>query len=226
MKNYYVNNLSADRLKLCYEIAPPRVMRYLQAEINFVNSHIKAEDVVLELGCGYGRAIHLLPANTKLIYGIDISYESLSLAQNEFSERSNICLSQMNSVNLGFRNKRFDVVICIQNGISAFKVNRVELIKEALRVTKTNGVVLFSSYSDKFWNDRLDWFKIQSGYKLVGEIDYSKTKNGIIACRDGFVSNTITEEEFRSLCLQLGYHLQITEIDKSSVFCVIKKSEK
>jgi 2-polyprenyl-6-hydroxyphenyl methylase/3-demethylubiquinone-9 3-methyltransferase len=102
----------------------------------------------------------------------------------------------------------------------------VELIKEALRVTKTNGVVLFSSYSNKFWDDRLDWFKIQSDYKLVGEIDFSATKTGIIACKDGFVSNTITEEEFRSLCLQLGYHPQITEIDKSSVFCVIKKSEK
>ena len=226
MKSYYVNKLSADRLKLCYEIAPPRVLRYLQAEIDFVNSHIKASDIVLELGCGYGRAMHLLPANTKLIYGIDISYESLLLAQNEFSERSNICFSQMNSVNLGFRNKRFDVVICIQNGISAFKVNRVELIKEALRVTKTNGVVLFSSYSSKFWDDRLDWFKIQSCYKLVGEIDYSKTKDGIIACKDGFVSNTITEEEFRSNCLQLGYHPHITEIDKSSVFCVIKKSGK
>ena len=33
MGGYYENYLSADRLRLCYEIAPPRVQRYLEAEI-------------------------------------------------------------------------------------------------------------------------------------------------------------------------------------------------
>ena len=44
--------LSAERLELCYELAPPRVKRHLSAEIEHVVSLIPRDAVVLELGCG------------------------------------------------------------------------------------------------------------------------------------------------------------------------------
>ncbi len=31
--DYYVEALSAERLRKCYEVAPPRVLRYLEAEL-------------------------------------------------------------------------------------------------------------------------------------------------------------------------------------------------
>ena len=52
----------------------------------------------------------------------------------------------MDAAALGFRDRVFDVVVCIQNGISAFKVDRRALIAEAIRVTRPGGSVLFSSY--------------------------------------------------------------------------------
>lgn len=85
MHSYYSHKLSAERLKLCYEIAPLRVKRYFEAEIEFI---------------------------------------------------------------LGFRNRRFDVVVCIQNGISAFKVDQRKLIGETMCVTRSGGTLLFSSYSE------------------------------------------------------------------------------
>ena len=57
MPGYYAEKLSADRLRLCYEIASPRIKRYLTAELDFVLDKLKSTHVVLELGCGYGRVL-------------------------------------------------------------------------------------------------------------------------------------------------------------------------
>jgi len=86
----------------------------------------------------------------------------------------------------------FDVVFCIQNGISAFGVDQKRLIAESIRVTKNNGVILFSSYSPKIWDARLEWFRMQSQLGLIGEIDEEKTRNGTIVCKDGFRATTVS----------------------------------
>ncbi len=151
MSDYYSNKLSAGRLRLCYDLAPPRVKQYLNAEIDFILEKIKPNDNVLELGCGYGRV----------------------------------------------------------------------LINEALRVTKPGGKVIFSSYSEKFWNDRLNWFHIQSEHGLIGEIDYSSTGNGVIVCKDGFRATTFSKEDFNILVAGLKKDYKITEVDNSSIFCEI-----
>ncbi len=221
MPDYYSQKLSAQRLRFCYEIAPPRVKRYLEAEIEFVLSSLKSSDLVLELGCGYGRVLQKLISKAKALIGIDTSYDSLQLALEMVANLPSGCLFRMNAVELGFRSAQFDKVICIQNGISAFHVDRRELIKEAIRVTKGGGTVFFSSYSERFWPDRLEWFEIQSKHGLIGEIDYRATGNGLIVCKDGFKAYTLDRDDFRSLSSDLGCVPNITEVDNSSVFCQI-----
>jgi 2-polyprenyl-6-hydroxyphenyl methylase/3-demethylubiquinone-9 3-methyltransferase len=130
----------------------------------------------------------------------------------------------MDAVNLEFGDDYFDAVLCIQNGISAFHVNQTDLIKESIRVAKHGGLILFSSYSSKFWEHRLEWFQLQSEAGLLGEIDYEKTKNGVIVCKDGFTATTVSPEQFESLTSGLkDIHVNITEVDESSIFCEIIK---
>ncbi|MFB0514569.1 MAG: hypothetical protein ACETVQ_03225 [Candidatus Bathyarchaeia archaeon] len=38
-------------------MAPPRIKRYLNAEIRFVISNLQGKGLILELGCGYGRVM-------------------------------------------------------------------------------------------------------------------------------------------------------------------------
>jgi 2-polyprenyl-6-hydroxyphenyl methylase/3-demethylubiquinone-9 3-methyltransferase len=102
-------------------------------------------------------------------------------------------------------------------------VDQKELIKESLRVTKQKGIVLFSSYSGKFWKHRLEWFQLQTDSGLLGEIDYEKTRNGVIICKDGFKATTVDREQFLSLISHLGVKASIVEIDESSVFCEITR---
>jgi len=221
LKDYYKKSLSAKRLESVYQLAPPRVVQYLDAEIAFVIERIGSSGIVLELGCGYGRVLERLITKANLVVGIDSSDANLRLAENRFRNNPHILLAQMDAATVGFGVRLFDAVVCIQNGISAFHVDPADLIRESMRVTKKGGVVLFSSYSAKFWEDRLEWFRIQSEKGLIGEIDWSQTHDGEIVCKDGFRGITFGPDDFASLAAQLGLHCRISEIDNSSIFCEI-----
>jgi SAM-dependent methyltransferase len=218
---YYSDKLSAERLRRCYEVAPPRVRQYLEAEIQFVLQRIRRDSLVLELGCGYGRVLRRLAGKARRVIGIDTSIGSLRLAHEELHGAPSCSLAGMDAARLGFCDRAFDLVACIQNGISAFHVDRRTLIEEAVRVTRSGGRVLFSSYSPRFWNDRMTWFRAQAEHGLIGEIDEDRTGDGVIVCKDGFMGTTVRADEFRALAEGLGVGCTITEVDESSIFCEI-----
>ncbi|OLS30696.1 MAG: Ubiquinone/menaquinone biosynthesis C-methyltransferase UbiE [Candidatus Thorarchaeota archaeon AB_25] len=220
--DYYTSKLSSNKLKQCYDIASPRVIEYLEAEIEKVLSHIKPHDDVLELGCGYGRVLDTLLQAARAVVGIDTSKDSLELAKVALRTKPRIHLSLMDARTLGFHDSVFDKTICIQNGISAFNIEPRNLVKESIRVTRDGGICLFSSYSDRFWEHRLDWFRKQSEENLLGEIDWEETRNGVIVCKDGFRATTFREDDFKTLSASLGLDAEIVEVDHSSVFCIIK----
>lgn len=74
---YYSEKLFAMRLKQCYEMVSPRIKLYLEAEIQYILEHIKPSDIVLELGCEYGRVLSRLAQKAKKVYAIDTSEGSL-----------------------------------------------------------------------------------------------------------------------------------------------------
>jgi 2-polyprenyl-6-hydroxyphenyl methylase/3-demethylubiquinone-9 3-methyltransferase len=204
-----------------YDLALLRVKQYLDAEVNYVLERIHEGDLVLELGCGYGRNLPKLAGAAQWVIGIDTSLATLKLAKKDFRALSKCLLAGMDAVRLGFQEQVFDCVVCIQNGISAFHVDQRALIDESIRVTKPNGIVLFSTYSDKFWNHRLQWFELQSEAGLLGEIDYEKTKDGVIVCKDGFKATTVRCEDFLALTAHINADVRIVEVDESSLFCKI-----
>ena len=221
MQGYYEKKLSAERLKKCYDIAPPRVRQYFASELSHVLKKIDPGDKVLDLGCGYGRILPELAKKAGIVVGIDKSNASLILAQKTIEGLSNCLLIETDAVQLSFVKNTFDVVICIQNGISAFHVDQKDLIMESIRVTKLGGTILFSSYSDKFWDHRLEWFQMQAEEGLLGEIDYDKTEDGLIVCKDGFKATTMRPSQFLALTSDLDVEVKIVEVDDSSLFCEI-----
>ena len=219
MNNYYSQYLSSNRLKKCYDIASSRVQQYLEAEINFVLEKINRTDCLLELGCGYGRVIKRLLEKSNSVIGIDRSYESIRLAKHYVKNTDSLRLYVMDAIVLGFKDNQFDITLCIQNGISAFHVAPERLLHEAIRVTRAGGIVLFSSYSVKFWENRLEWFIDQATHGLIGEIDELATGNGTIVCKDGFTATSITAEKFHDLASLFDVSAYVYEIDESSLFC-------
>ena len=226
MPDYYSEKLSADRLRQCYGVAQPRVQQYLQAEIDYTLSQISEGGSVLELGCGYGRVLRPLADKAATLIGIDTSLASLNRAGEYLSGKDNCFLVCMDAARLGFRESVFDVVVCIQNGISAFHLDQRQLIRESLRVTRPGGQALFSTYSSSFWDDRLAWFELQAQAGLIGEIDYERTGDGNIVCKDGFTAGTVPREKFFTLVAGLGADMELIEVNDSSLFCRLTKKGK
>lgn len=221
MSSYYKDKLSADRLKRCYEIATPRVQQYLNAEIDHVLMKIHPGDTVLELGCGYGRVLSRLVHKAGLVIGIDTALDSLFFGWEMLDNISNCQLLNMDAIQLGFHDRIFDLVVCIQNGISAFHVDHRDLLRESIRVTKHGGTILFSTYSNKFWKHRLEWFHLQSDAGLLGEYDREKTRDGVIVYKDGFTAITVQPEQLLSLTEEFDVDAKVMEVDESSLFCEI-----
>lgn len=222
---YYKEKLSADKLLRCYEIAPPRIKQYLRAEIRFVISNLRGSDLVLELGCGYGRVMKEASQFVTHIIGNDISRGSLELVRSYMEGCQNYAVFLMDASQMSFRSCIFDAVFCIQNGISAFGIDKKGLIAESIRVTKENGLILFSSYSPKIWKDRLEWFRRQSQAGLIGEIDEEKTFDGTIVCNDGFRATTVSSDQFTKLFDEFNLTVSIIEVDKFSIFCIAIKAK-
>lgn len=221
MSGYYDSRLSADRLKRCYDIAPPRVRQYMEAEIEFVRAKLPAKGRVIELGCGYGRVLPRLKKESVRVFGIDTSLASICMARESLNKKNGFHLVVMNAACLGFPDAAFDVVVCIQNGLSAFKEDPLQLIREAVRITRKGGCVLVSTYAERFWEDRLNWFRLQAGEGLLGEIDEHATKDGTIVCKDGFTARTFRPDELKVLASKATENYRLTEVDQSSLFCEI-----
>ena len=224
MGSYYEDRLFGSRLEQVYDLASRRIHQYLDAEVHYVVENVQGSTRVLELGCGYGRAMKEVAPHVTRLVGNDISRGSLDLAASHLRYFRNCDLVRMDASRLAFRDGTFDAVFCIQNGISAFGRDRHQLVEEAVRVAKDGGAILFSSYSPRIWADRLEWFRAQSKAGLLGELDESRTKDGTIVCKDGFRASTVGDDEFRALFAELGLEATICEVDGSSVFArAVKK---
>ncbi len=216
---YYREKLAAERLRECYEVAPARARAYLEAEIDFVLERCMPSSRVLELGCGYGRVLGRLVERAAIAVGIDTSVASLRLARELLGGIAGVRLLAMDALYTGFADRPFDLTVCVQNGISAFGRDQGALIAEAVRVTRSGGTLLFSSYAERFWEARLEWFEAQAAAGLIGEIDREATRDGVIVCKDGFRATTVDAAGFDALARRVGLTSRVTEVAGSALFC-------
>ena len=196
--------------------------QYLDEEIAFIKGRLKGFEDVLEIGSGYGRIIKQIAPSCRTVTGIDISEKNVIHAHEYLRETSNaetICedIFSMNSTD------RYDVVLCMQNGISAISGDVSRLVSIVMQSMKNDGFAYLSTYSDRFWDYRLEWFVEQQDKGLIGEIDFEKTGNGVICCKDGFVSRSYSEDELRDIGRNAKCKYEIMEVDESSVFLVLNK---
>lgn len=222
MDNYYAKNLNSKKLFQVYETQIPRVKQYLQAEIDFVKRNLSSTQSVLELGAGYGRIIRELAPYCGSIVGIDISVESVELGKEYLKDYSNASIVAMDVHRMKFP-KPFDVILCLQNGLSAMRADST-VIHKILDKVALGGTAYFSSYSAKFWDFRLKWFEEQASKGLLGEIDYTKTKNGVIICKGGFKATIYSPEDFEKIGEELGYPYKVQEVDESSLLLIVHKT--
>lgn len=220
MRNYYAERLNAGKLLAVYDTDIPCIARYLTAEIDYIKGCIKEDFKAIELGAGYGRIMKELAPHLKHIDGIDIAPDSVEFGQLYLRDTPGARLYLADAFSFETE-ERYDLVICAQNGLSSIKGDPYLLTQKAVGLLNVGGTALFSTYSSKFWAYRLAWFQQQADEGLLGELDFEKSVNGKIVCKDGFTSISFTEEDLKNLGASTGKHFYIEEVDCSSVFLII-----
>ena len=220
--NYYDQNLNAQKLYQVYQSKYCGVSQYLEAEISYVKNHLQGTEQILELGAGYGRIMKELAPFCRSIVGIDISRENVEFGREYLKEMENAQLLIMDAHHIQLE-ASFDVILCLQNGLSAMKVEPMEYVKEVMALLSADGKAFFSSYSPNFWEQRVAWFQEQAEKGLLGEIDMDETKDGVIVCKDGFRATTHSLEDMDMIGRASGYGSQVPEVDESSIFLVVEK---
>ena len=130
--------------------------------VRFENLPIKAEDHILDLGCGEGR--HTLGAyqqsSATSFVGVDLSYKDLSTAKQRFIEcftdnnKSRSCtFIQSDGTCLPFPEQTFDHVICseVLEHIHDYK----KMLLEITRVLKPGGTLTISV--PRAWPEKICW---------------------------------------------------------------------
>ncbi len=224
MGNYYSEKLHAFGLYDVYDTAIERIRQYLEAEIDFVRRNLRGNERVLEIGAGYGRIMKELSPRVASMVGIDISEDSVNFGRDYLKDCRNCSLQVMDAHDLAFA-EEFDVVLCLQNGLSALKGKRAprSLLEGVLKTLVPRGKVYCSTYSPNFWEVRLAWFYEQAKKGLLGEIDGEATREGRVVCKDGFVSTSFSREELDNLGKALKVPYEVKEVDESSLFLFLDK---
>ena len=221
MGNYYAESLNSQKLFQVYNTAIPRIRQYLEAEIDFVRRHLTGREQVLEVGAGYGRIVRALAPSCAGILGMDISPDSVILGREYLKDLPNADMVEMDVHHMHF-DQSFDVTLCLQNALSAMRADD-QVIQNILGLLSPGGTAFFSTYSANFWAWRIAWFQEQADKGLLGELDPEQTKDGVIVCKDGFRATTQTPEEYEAIGRASGLPYEVTEVDGSSLFLVIRK---
>lgn len=128
-RNFILKSIEKRRVKLAIKLA-----------------EIKKEDIILDLGCGEGYLLSLLP-KTKEIIGIDISRIVLSKARKLLRSRKDIKLMYCNAENILFRREYFDKILCSE--VLEHTPNPKKVIKEIYRILKQDGILVVSIPNEK-----------------------------------------------------------------------------
>ena len=146
-----INNAFYDTLKDAWYTASNHPVALLRAEnrlrIPWISSEIEKKFPssvdVLDIGCGAGFLTNAL-AEKHTVTGIDLSQTSLSIAEKHDATKS-VKYLYADAYSLPFDNTSFDVV-CAMDVLEHVE-SPAQLIKEAARVLKPNGLFFFHTFN-------------------------------------------------------------------------------
>jgi ubiquinone/menaquinone biosynthesis C-methylase UbiE len=108
---------------------------------------------VLDIGCGPGVYADELVKRCNKLYGVDVSHEMISIAKEKQHRNAEFSVGSIEK--LQFQDEFFDATVCI--GVLEYLDSVESGIKEVARVTRENGIAIFTSPNASSILNKLDY---------------------------------------------------------------------
>jgi len=128
---------------------------------------------ILDVGCGPGVYAEELSSRCEELYGIDVSSKMIEMAKAKNLPNAKFSIGRIED--LQFQSSFFDAVVCV--GVLEYLDDIEKGIREVARITRGNGVAIFTSPSASSILNKLDYYMRLALKTLRGvmRIDISKS---------------------------------------------------
>lgn len=160
------------------------------------------EAKVLDCGCGDGHLTNIISNYCHNVTGVDMSYRSILLAQNDYPKISFV----LDSIeNYARTSEQYD--ICVANMVLSNVENINDITEAVFRILNNNGILLMTIPHPCFWSeycgyDREEWFNYNKQQCITG--DFSITGAGVLG-KSTYYSRPL--EVYLNTFIQKGFQL-------------------
>lgn len=137
---------------------PSSYKAWFKEEKEFLRKNVDSKTKLLDVACGDGKGLKMVSDIIKEGVGLDFDENALKDAKNNFKDSSNIKFVLGDAESLPFEENSFDVVICIGSLCNAGD-KKVRWLEEMGRVSKKNGSIILSVYSEDAFDERIKFYK-------------------------------------------------------------------
>lgn len=191
-----------DFLEAGYAAAPPRIRAALAAEIDFLRSVLAGQERVLEIGCGHGRLLDALHDSAREWVGLDLLEGYLLRAKARGLARTRLVTGRAEG--LPFRDEAFDAVLCPQATLGLLGEAKLSTLREARRVARRGGRLVFVVYSETSVVPRVEWYEEMRRRGLMAPIDWARSGPELLITADGHASECFRRKRLERLFAAAG----------------------
>jgi len=211
------NKTIAEWWKKFLTVCPPLISDWIKKETLCLQQNIKRGSVVLDVGCGWSKDLKVIANIVKKGIGIDNDPEIIKIAKRKLAKFKNIEVFSGDAKGMRFGDNTFDYVFVLGNTFGNFGRDKYKILKEMKRVTKNNGKIILSVYSENALSERI------KGYKRAGWKRKKVTKEGTVYTKDGIVSEQFSKRKIKKIFSKVGLNAKVVELNPISYICEATK---
>ena len=149
----------------CVSEAPPAIQTFFQTETDWLRKALHGCSSVLEIGCGFGRALAGVDPTARYT-GVDIGFDYVAEARVLNSRGAWLC---GDATSLPLKAASFDAVFLIQNTLGNMEGIESKVVAESKRIAKRGGKLIISVYSEDSFEIRRTWYDRRSMWEFSGK---------------------------------------------------------
>ncbi|MFQ5664493.1 MAG: class I SAM-dependent methyltransferase [Terriglobia bacterium] len=209
---FYTQHAQPGFIEACYASAPPRIQAALAKEIEWLREKLNGAGRVLELGCGNGRLLAALPDAARHWVGMDFLEAYLHDARAHRRLAPTTGLTAGRARQLPFADSAFDGVVCAQSTLGLLGEEKLAALREAARVTRPGGRLLFVVYSELSMVPRAEWYTEMHRRGMMAPLDWGRSTPDLLLTEDGHASECFRHERLEELFQEAGLKVQLERL--------------